>query len=250
MTMRSKTPASAGRLVTIEARPEPITIDTATTAAVVVDMQNDFCSKGGMFDRAGIDISATRRAVGPTARTLACMRKAGIGVIYLKMGFRPDLSDLGGSDAPNRIKHQPLAVGTAVHAPDGRESRILIRDTWNTDIVDELEPQDGDTVLYKTRYSGFYRTELDSILVKRGVKSLIVAGVSTSVCVESTLRDAMYRDYRCVVLSDCTGESIGHDLSRSNHDASLLVIQILFGWVSTSAEIIRALGATGATLSR
>ena len=234
---------AASRVVSIQAKPEPITIDPSTTAAIVIDMQNDFCSKGGMFDRAGIDISATRSAVEPTARTLPCVRKAGISVIYLKMGFRPDLSDFGAPDAPNYIKHLPLAVGTIITAPDGRQSRILIRDTWNTDIVDELAPQAGDTVIYKTRYSGFYETELDSILKKRRVKSLMVAGVSTSVCVESTLRDAMYRDYRCILVSDCTGESIGHELSRTNHDASLLVIQILFGWVSSSTEIIRALGA-------
>jgi nicotinamidase-related amidase len=120
-------------------------------------MQNDFAAKGGMFERAGIDISVTRAAIGPTARALAAMRLAGIGVIYLKMGYLLDLSDLGGPDAPNRIKHLPLAVGTSVTAPNGRESRILIRDTWNTDILDELKPQPNDTVLYKTRYSGFYR---------------------------------------------------------------------------------------------
>src|SRR5690349_143336 len=149
--------ASVSRTVSIEAEPAPISIDPVSTAAIVVDMQNDFAAKGGMFDRAGIDISVTRAAISPTARALAAMRQAGIGVIYLKMGYLPDLSDLGGPDAPNRIKHLPLAVGTSVTAPDGRESRILIRDTWNTDILDELKPQANDTVLYKTRYSGFYR---------------------------------------------------------------------------------------------
>lgn len=242
MEAKSHASPAGGRLVSVEAKPESITIDTAETAALVVDMQNDFCTKGGMFDRAGIDISATRSAVGPAARALASLRNAGIRIIYLKMGFRPDLSDLGAPDSPNRIKHLPMAVGTTLTAPDGRESRVLIRDTWNTDIVDELKPQPGDAVIYKTRYSGFYGTELDSLLKKRGIKSLVITGVSTSVCVESTLRDAMYRDYRCVLLADCTGESIGHELSRTNHEASLLVIQILFGWVSGSAELIRALG--------
>src|SRR6266566_796107 len=141
-----------------------------------------------MFDRAGIDISATRSAVEPTARTLPCVRKAGISVIYLKMGFRPDLSDFGAPDAPNYIKHLPLSVGTTITAPDGRQSRILIRDTWNTDIVAELQPRADDLVIYKTRYSGFYQTDLDATLKSRGVKALIIVGVSTSVCVESTLR--------------------------------------------------------------
>jgi ureidoacrylate peracid hydrolase len=199
-----------------------------------------------MFDRAGIDISAIRAVIAPTARMLECVRKAGISVIYLKMGFRPDLSDFGDPDAPNHIKHLPLAVGTMAKAPDGRQSRILIRDTWSTDIVDELRPHAGDAAIYKTRYSGFYETELDSTLKGRGVKSLIIAGVSTSVCVESTPRDAMYRDYRCVLVSDCTAEPIGQELSRNNHDASLLVIQILFGWVTNSVEIIRALGGAEA----
>jgi len=134
-----------------------------------------------------------------------------------------------------------MAVGTNVTAPDGRESRILIKDTWNTDILDELRPQAGDPVIYKTRYRGFYRTELDSVLKELGVQWLIVAGATTSVCVESTIRDAMYRDYSCVLLADCTEEPIGHQFPRSNREASLLTIQTLFGWVSSSAEVIKAL---------
>jgi ureidoacrylate peracid hydrolase len=95
--------------------------------------------------------------------------------------------------------------------------------------------------MYKTRYSGFYGTELDSVLEKRAVKWLLITGCTTNVCVESTLRDAMFRDYSCVLLADCTGEPIGQEFARSNHEASLLVIQTLFGWVSESAEVIRAL---------
>jgi ureidoacrylate peracid hydrolase len=230
-----------GRLVTIEAKLEPITIDTTRSAALVVDMQNDFAAKGGMFDRAGIDISVNRSAAEPTSRALASMRKAGIGVLYLKMVFRPDLSDLGSPDSPNRIKHLPLAVGSPVTTPNGRQGRVLVRDTWNTNIIDELEPQTGDLVMYKTRYSGFYGTELDSVLKERAVKWLFITGCTTSVCVESTLRDAMFRDYSCVLLADCTAEPIGQVFARPNNEASLLVIQTLFGWVSDSAEVIRAL---------
>lgn len=236
--------SSPSRVVSIQANPEPITIDTANTAVIVVDMQNDFCTKGGMFDQLGIDVSATGSVIEPIARVLACARESGISVIYLKMGFRPDLSDFGGPDSPNRIKHRHV-VGKTVAAPDGRQSRILIRDTWNTDIVDELRPRASDMVIYKTRYSGFYETELDAILRDRGAKSLIITGVSTSVCVESTLRDAMYRDYRCLLLSDCASEPVGKELSRSNHDASLLVIQELFGWVSISTELVRSLSESG-----
>jgi hypothetical protein len=136
------------RAVSVEAKPEPVTIDIARTAALVVDMQNDFGAKGGMFDRAGIDISITRGAIEPTARALAAVRRAGIPVVYLKHGHRPDLSDLGPPDSPHRIKHLPMAVGAAVTAPDGRESRVLIRDTWNTDILDEVKPAAEDTVIY------------------------------------------------------------------------------------------------------
>jgi ureidoacrylate peracid hydrolase len=211
------------------------------TAVIVVDMQHDFGTKGGMFDRAGIDLSMIQRAIGPTASVLAAARKAGVPIVYLKMGFRPDLSDLGPADAPNRMRHLRFGVGETVRAPDGTESRILIRDTWNTDILPELVPEPNDVVLYKHRFSGFYETDLDAILKRLGIRSLIVTGCTTSVCVESTVRDAMFRDYTCVVLEDCTAEPIGHGLPRSNHDASLLVIQTLFGWVARSEACITAL---------
>ena len=204
-------------------------------------MQNDFGARGGMFARAGIDIGGIRAAVAPTARVLTAARGAGMGVVYLKMGFRPDLSDFGAPEAPNHIKHRPLGVGDAVTSPDGRASRILIRDTWSTDILDELTPERGDAVVWKTRYSGFFRTELDTLLRSRGVRSLIVTGCTTSVCVESTIRDAMFRDYSCLLLEDCTAEPIGSHLPRTNHEASLLIIQGLFAWVATSGELVSAL---------
>src|SRR5712692_5666077 len=123
--------APTGRVVTIEAKPGPIPIDTTKTAVIVVDMENDFGAKGGMFDRAGIDISGIQKAVGPTAKVLASARAAGVKIIYLKMGYRPDLSDLGASDSVNRVRHlEGFKVGERVRAPDGRESRILIRDNW------------------------------------------------------------------------------------------------------------------------
>jgi ureidoacrylate peracid hydrolase len=237
-SLSSKT---SGRVVTIEGQPEPIAIDTARTAVIVVDMQNDFGAKGGMFDRAGIDLSAIRSAIAPTARVLTAARRAGLSIVYLKMGFRADLSDAGPPDSPNRIKHLRLAVGASIRTPSGGESQILIRDTWNTDILKELAPQTGDVVIYKTRYSGFYQTDLDAVLQKLGVKYLIVTGCTTSVCVESTIRGAMFRDYCCVLLADCTGEPVGHQFARSNHEASLLVIQSLFGWVARSDDLLRVL---------
>jgi ureidoacrylate peracid hydrolase len=238
----SLTPQAAQPAI-IEAQPAPITIDLARTVLIVVDMQNDFASKGGMLDRAGIDISMIRGALAPTVSVISAARKAGIQVVYLKMGYRPDLSDLGASDSPNRIKHLRMRVGETVHAPDGMEGRILIRDTWNTDIVDELRPESGDIVLYKTRYSGFYQTELDAVLKRLDAKYLVITGCTTSVCVESTIRDAMFWDYCCVLLADCTAEPIGYGLPRSNYDASLLVIQALFGWISRSEQFISAIEA-------
>jgi len=237
----------SGRVAVIEAKPEPISIDISKAVVIVVDMQNDFASKGGMFDLAGIEISMVPDAVRSTKKVLAGARDAGIKIIYLKMGYRPDLSDAGPPDSPNRLKHTPLRIGEAVRAPDGTESRILVRDTWNTDIISDLAPHPDDITIYKTRFSGFYQTDLDGILTRLGAKYLIVTGLSTCVCVESTIRDATFRDYSCVLLADCTGEPIGHDLPTSNHDASLLVIQTLFGWVSGADAFLRALEArTGA----
>lgn len=225
----------------LDAEPEAITFDTAQTAVLVVDMQNDFGSKGGMFDRAGIDISGIQKAVDPTARVLAAARKAGIKIIYLKMGYKPDLSDLGAPDSVNRVRHLRAGVGEKVVGPDGQESRILIRDTWNTEIVDELRPHDGDVVIYKSRYSGFYDTELDAELGARGVRSLIVVGTTTSVCVESTIRDACFRDYHCLVVEDGTAEPIAADAPRTNHEATLAVMERLFAWVTDSGAVIDAL---------
>jgi len=230
------------QVVKLDAKPEPITIDAAKTAVIVVDMENDFGSKGGMFDRAGIDISIIQKAIVPTVKVLAAARQAGVKIIYLKMGYHEDLSDLGSEESPNRVRHlRIMHVGDTINAPDGSKSRILIRDTWNTDIVPELKPQAGDIVIYKTRFSGFYQTDLNATLKRLGKKYLIITGCTTSICVESTVRDAMFRDYSSVVLEDCTAEPIGYGLPRSNHEASILSIQTSLGWVSSSDNFIKAL---------
>ena len=141
-----------------------------------------------------------------------------------------------------RKLNEALSVGKTILLADGTESRILIRDTWNTDIVPELAPKAGDIVLYKHRYSGFYQTDLDAILRKLNAKYLVFIGCTTSVCVESTIRDAMFRDYSCVLLEDCTAEPVGADLPRTNHEASLLLMQQLrFAWISKSEAFIRAI---------
>ena len=226
--------------VRVHAKPDSILLDLERTAVIVVDMQNEFGSKGGLFDRIGLDVSPIQSVIGPIARVLKSARRIGFPIVYLKMGFRPDLSDAGPLDGPNRVKHRQH-IGETMRSPNGKESRILIRDTWNTDIVSALEPEADDIVMYKHRFSGFYDTELHALLRRKKIKNLIFTGCTTSVCVESTLRDAMFRDYSCVLLSDCAAEPIGSEMSRSNHEATLLVIERLFGWVSDSTDLLHAL---------
>jgi len=227
--------------VVVDAKPAAIPIDPSKTAIIVVDMQNDFGAPGGMFARAGIDITPIQQIIEPIAHLLTVARSAGLPIAYLKQEHRADLADAGVEGSPHRIKHDPLSLGKVVAAPDGSESRILVKDTWNTAIVAELAPHPDDVVISKHRYSGFFETALDARLRDLGITNLVFVGATTSVCVESTVRDAMYRDYRCIVLEDCTAEPIGANLARSNHDASLLTIELLFGWVSNSDRFVAAL---------
>jgi ureidoacrylate peracid hydrolase len=220
--------------VMIAATPEPLVVDPRKTAVIVVDMQNDFGAEGGMFHSNGLPIDAARATLEPTARVLEAARTSAMTVVYLKMEFERDLSNLGAPGAPNHERHLRLGVGSG---------DSLIKGTWNTEIVDELTPEADDLVVSKHRYSGFFETELDNVLRERGIENLVFVGWTTSVCVESTLRDAFFRDYRCVILSDCTAEAVGSDLVRTNHDASLRVIEALFGWVSDSESVVQALSA-------
>jgi ureidoacrylate peracid hydrolase len=238
--------------VTLDARPQSITLPLSKTAVLVVDMQNDFGVKGGLFDRAGIDLRDIRATIPPTARVLASARSIRVPVIYIKVGFRPDLSDLY-QPGPIRDRWLAYGVGGSTQSPDGRESRVLIRDTWNTDIVEELKPEPGDIEVYKHGYSGFHETELDAVLKGLGVKYLIVTGCTTSVCVETTIRDAHSRDYHCILLEDCTAEPIGHGAKGyigvpgagnrgggANYEATLVLVQTIFGWVSNSESVVNA----------
>jgi ureidoacrylate peracid hydrolase len=229
------------QVVTIPARPTPIAIDPERAAVLVVDMENDFAAEGGLFHHAGVDISGAQAAIPRIKNVLAAAREARIQIIYLRMAFQPDLSDLGAEDSVNRVRHLHFGVGQSMKAPEGRTGRFLIRDTWNTEIVPELQPQPEDVIMYKTRFSGFYGTELDATLKQKGIKYLLFTGVTTSICVESTVRDAMFRDYLCLLLSDCMAEPIGGNFARSNHEASLLAIEALFAWVTDSSGFVKAL---------
>ena len=234
-------------LLTIVAQPEQISFDPSRTAIVVIDMQNDFGSQGGMFDRAGLDIAPIARLVQPISRVLEAARWAGMLVVYTRQEHNTDLSDMGSESAPHRIKHKRLKVGQVIEAPNGVPSQILVRDTWNTAIVDELAPHEGDAVISKHRFSAFFETRLDSLLRTRRIDTLIFVGATTSICVESTVRDATFRDYRCIVLRDCTAELIAADAPRSNHEASLLAIELLFGWTADSGVVIKALSENAST---
>ena len=247
--------------VTLDARPQPITLPISQTAVLVVDMQNDYLTKGGLFDHAGIDVSGLRGGIATIAKVLASARSAGVPIVYIKAAWRPDLSDLFQPGSPLRARFLAYGIGKSVHTPDGRESRIGIRDTWNSDIVEELKPEPGDNVVYKHSYSAFHETELDAVLRGLGVKYLIVTGGTTSVCVECAIRDAHARDYSCVLLEDCTAEPIGQGAKGyigvpgagnmsggSNHEASLLLIQTVFGWVSNSESVANAFDARRAAI--
>lgn len=229
--------------LTVPARPGPFDLDPRHAAVIVVDMENDFGSAGGMFHRAGIDIAPIRAVIAPIVRVVEAARRSGIPIVYLKMGFRPDLSDLGPEHAVNYQRHLFMGVGEPVVAPDGAPSRVLVRDTWNTDIVDELVPAPGDQIIYKHRFSGFFETDLEELLRGQAVRDIIFTGCTTSICVESTLRDAMFRDFRCLLLEDCTAEPIGAAGSRTNHEASLLSVETLFGWVTPSDALLDELTA-------
>ncbi|MGQ0764025.1 MAG: cysteine hydrolase family protein [Acidobacteriota bacterium] len=230
--------------ITLDAKPQPIVLDTGKAALIVVDMQNDFGSNGGLFEHGGVDVTSIQKVVPATARAIAAARKAAMKVIYLKMGYRPDLSDLGSDGAPNRVRHLHFGVGQPMKTPDGKEGRFLVRDTWGTEIIPELKPVPGDIEIWKSRFSGFYETELDATLKKLGAKQLVFTGCTTSICVESTVRDAMFRDYQCVLLRDCMAEPIGNNLPRSNHEASLLSIEVLFGWTASCDEFVKGLAAS------
>jgi ureidoacrylate peracid hydrolase len=233
--------------VAVATRGGELLLDVERSAVIVVDMQNDFVSEGGMFDQNGVPTSAVRTVVPTIRRMLEAAHDRAIPVIYLKMGYQPDLSDLGVEGSVNRERHLHFGVGQAVTAPGGSESRNLIRDTWGTDIVDELAPQIDDIVIYKHRFSGFYETELHDTLQRMNVRDLIFTGCTTSICVDSTIRDAMFRDYRCLVLEDCMAEPIGSKVERTNHEATLLTLQALFGWVASSSDLLTAFPATAET---
>jgi ureidoacrylate peracid hydrolase len=236
------------KAVTIEARPGDFELDPSRATVIVVDMQNDFSSEQGLFGLGGVPLAPIHAVVEPTARVLAAGRRAGIPIVYIKTGFVDETTDLPLVLTRHpRQTHACEAIGKAIEAPDGSSSRVLIRDTWNTDVIDELEPAAEDRIVWKTRYSGFFETELEDLLNELGSRDLVFTGCTTSVCVDATVKDAMFRDFNCLLLEDCVAEPIGANLERTNHDATVLATETLLGWVSNSTAVIEALASAAAS---
>ncbi len=225
---------SLSKVLELKAKPEAISVDFDRAAIVVVDMQNAFASKGGMLDIAGAEVSDAQRVVRTIRDVLAAARRAGMPVVYLQMGYKPDLSNSGGPNSPNW--HKELALHLMNQRPE-LKGKLLTEGTWDFAIVDELEPEAGDLVIIKTRYSGFAGTTLDSQLRVRGIKYLFFTGIATNVCVESTLRDAYFQDYWPILLGDGTMPAG----NASVQEATLYNVESFFGWSVESKDLIAIL---------
>jgi ureidoacrylate peracid hydrolase len=228
-----------GQTVTIPSRPEPLTLDPARTGVVVVDMQNAFASKGGYLDLFGVDISGAPVVIENIGQVLDASRPAGMTVVFLQMGWNRDLADAGGPTSPNW--HKANALRLMRQRPE-MAGRLMIRGTWDYALLDDLKPQPGDLVVEKPRYSGFCATNLDLLLRERGIRSLVFTGIASNVCVESTLRDAFFREYFPLLIAD---GSLGSGPAWV-HEATLFNVQRFFGWVTTTAEYVTAVRGTGA----
>ena len=219
---------------TVTATPYEFTLDPARTALVVIDMQRDFLEDGGFGAGLGNDVSLLSKVVEPLSRVLDAARATGMTVVHTREGHRPDLTDC----PPAKLARGRLEQGIGDLGPKGR---ILVRGEEGHDIIDDLAPLPGEVVLDKPGKGAFYATDLELMLHNRAITSLVVTGVTTEVCVHTTVREANDRGFECLVLEDCVGSYF-----PEFHEVGLKMIAAqggIFGWVAPSAALLSALGA-------